>query len=161
MDEALAVELEGFPWFANVGQPLTAEQPFPFVQVASWDEAYACWDQTWEDIRAHTGEQLIAFLRRTQPRDLDRWNDHVQAAMVRVLTPLAERVWQPLGQQIPFGELFKDVVGRDIRGAILEHEYRRFANRPVFFLRLLPFYRSGHFPCGWCGSWPEGELIVY
>ena len=47
------------------------------------------------------------------------------------------------------------------RAAIMEHEYRDCAGRPEYFLHLLRVYRAGHFPCGWAGEWPAGQLLAW
>jgi len=30
-----------------------------------------------------------------------------------------------------------------------------------FFIALLEIYFSGHLPCGWNGSYPEGKIMIY
>ena len=30
-----------------------------------------------------------------------------------------------------------------------------------FFIALLEIYLSGHLPCGWNGSYPEGKIMIY
>jgi hypothetical protein len=49
----------------------------------------------------------------------------------------------------------------DILGALMENSYLRSGHAAFFFLELLMVYEAGHFPCGWRGNWPQGELLVY
>ena len=78
-----------------------------------------------------------------------------------MVTPLAERVWRPFAERHGFGKVFVDCVSWNVLGAVMEHEYRRFQERPEFSLHLLRVYRAGHFPCGWSGEWPAGQLLAW
>ena len=40
--------------------------------------------------------------------------------------------------------------------------YQIAAGKPNgFFLSLMEWYKRGHWPCGWEGTYPDGKLIVY
>jgi hypothetical protein len=52
-------------------------------------------------------------------------------------------------------ELFQDMMG-----ILSEAEYLDVCP-PGFFTRYaLPSYLRGHFPCGWQGAYPDGQLVV-
>jgi hypothetical protein len=161
MDEAFAAEVEAIRWFSEVGKPLPAFS-IPAVAVASKDEALKqCSDPAWEDETLEARNRLTEFLSM-QHRDRDaEWNDITEAAKSRVVTPLVSRVWQPFAAQYGLGKVFVDCVSWDVLAAIMEHEYRDCRGRPVFFLYLLEVYRAGHFPCGWSGDRPGGQLLAW
>ena len=164
MDEAFATELEAVPWLSNVGQPVTEVMPWPFVPVNSWGEAFACFDDDWETLKGAARDRLTGFFRDRHNRGVRdfNWNEMIRAIKARVITPLDERVWRPFGERHGLTPVFSDLVASDVRYAIAEHETRRVAGRPAFFLPLLRVYRAGHFPCGWCGGeWPDGFLVVF
>ena len=162
MDEAFARELEAVDWFAACGQPLIVNLPFPVVPVGSWGEAIErCSQQSWEDITLEAQNRHTVFLHNRHRHDYQHWNTIVDAAKARVVTPLAEQVWRPFAERHGFGKVFVDCVSWDVLGAVMEHEYRRFRERPEFSLHLLRVYSAGHFPCGWSGEWPAGQLLAW
>jgi hypothetical protein len=164
VDEAFATELEAIPWLSNVGQAVTEVMPWPFVQVTSWGEAFACFDEGWEALKGGARDRLTEFFRDRHNRGTRdfNWNEMIRATKARVITPLHENVWRPFGEWHGLTPVFSDLVASDIRFAAAEHETRRVAGRPEFFLPLLQVYRAGHFPCGWCGGdWPDGFLVVF
>lgn len=160
MDEALARELDAIPWFDAVGQPVTTALPFSIIQVATWAEAFACWDDAWEARRSRAYGDLRTYLARHDPDRLEGWSEIVRSVKGRSIGPLEARAWRPLTSIHEVHPLLPDLVSWDVLIAAMEHEYRRIPGRPVFYLHLLEVYRLGHFPCGWVGDWPEGVLVV-
>jgi hypothetical protein len=162
VDEAFARVLEMVDWFASGGQPLAISLPFSVVPVGSWAEAIErCSDQSWEDTTLEARNHLTVFLHTHHRDDYRDWNAITIAAKERLVTPLKERVWQPFAEQHGFGKALVDCVSWDVLAAIMEHEYRDCPGRPEYFLHLLRVYRAGHFPCGWSGVWPAGQLLVW
>jgi hypothetical protein len=163
MDEAFAAELEAIPWLAAVGQPVGAELPWPFTQVASWAEALACYDDDWDRTKQAAFNRLTSFLSVHHPDAYTfGWGPTIRAVKAQITTPLAERVWRPYGERHGLPATFPDLIASDVQLAAMEHAYRRLAGRPEFLLPLLRVYRAGHFPCGWYGGeWPEGFLAVF
>ena len=162
MDEAFAQDLEAVDWFAACGQLLTIGLPFPVTQVMSWAKAIErCSDQTWEDITLEARNRLTVFLHTHHRDDYRDWNLITVRAKDRVVTPLIDRVWRPFAERHGFGKVLVDCVSWDVLSAIMEHEYRDCPGRPEYFLHLLQVYRAGHFPCGWSGEWPAGQLLAW
>jgi hypothetical protein len=162
MDEAFARELEAVDWFTACGQPLAVSLPFQAAPVSSWAEAIErCSDRSWEDVTLEARNQLTEFLHRRHRDDYRNWNAITIAAKERVVTPLVDCVWRPFTERHGLGKVLVDCVSWDVLAAIMEHEYRDCPGRPEFFLHLLRVYRAGHFPCGWSGEWPAGQLHVW
>jgi hypothetical protein len=162
MDEAFAQQLEAVEWFTACGPPLAVSLPFTVAPVGRWAEAIKrCSDQSWEDTTLEARNRLTVFLH-TYHRSVYRdWNSIADAAKQRVVTPLMDRVWRPFAERHEFGKVLVDCVSWDVAAAIMEYEYRDCPSRPGFFLHLLQVNRLGHFPCGWSGEWPAGQLLVW
>ncbi len=163
MDEAFAQELEAVDWFAACGQPLAVSLPFPLAPVGGWAEAIErCSDQSWGGRHLGGPQPADGVPSHPPPRRLPgTGTPSTVAAKERVVTPLMDRVWRPFAERHGFGKVLVDCVSWDVLAAIMEHEYRDCPGRPEWFLQLLRVYRAGHFPCGWAGEWPAGQLLVW
>jgi hypothetical protein len=162
MDEALALEFERIRWFASAGQEHSIALPFPLIQVSSCAEAIEmCSAPAWDDVTLEARNRLTEYLHLRHRERYQQWNDITDEAKTRIVTPLAERVWQPFARLHGLGKVFIDCLSWDVLAAIMEHEYRDCSGRPIFFQHLIDVYRAGHFPCGWRGEWPGGLLLAY
>jgi hypothetical protein len=162
MDEAFAQDLESINWFASCGQPISSTVPFPVTIVDSWTVAIElCSKQSWEDFTLEAQNRLTEFLHNYHRSAYQSWNTIVITAKERIVNPLTNRIWRPFSEEHGFGKVMVDCVSWDVLGAIMEHEYRYCSDRPEFFKHLLQIYRAGHFPCGWNGDWPTGDLLVW
>jgi hypothetical protein len=162
VDEAFARELEAVEWFVACGKPFTVSLPFPMATVSSWSEAIEqCSDPLWEHVTLEARNELTIFLHAHHHDADQNWNVITDAAKERVITPLLDRVWRPFAARQGFGKVLLDCIAWDVLTAIMEHEYRDCVGRPEFFLHLLKVYRGGHFPCGWLGEWPKGQLLAW
>ena len=162
MDEAFIQDLQRIDWFGACGQPVSRVQPFHIMPTGSWPEAIAhCSDQAWEDATLQASNRLSAFLHHHHHRDYQQWNALAAAAKTRIVAPLAATRWRPFAEANGLDEVLVDCVSWDVLGAAMEHAYRHCDGRPAFFLPLLQVYRAGHFPCGWSGQWPDGQLLAW
>lgn len=162
MDETFALELEAIGWFADCGQAPADDLPLATSPVGSWPEAIErCSDLSWEATTLEASNRLTLFLHTHHRDAYQRWNEIVAAAKQRVVTSITDRVWAPFAERHGFGRVLVDCASWDVLGAVMEHEYRCFPDRPEFFSHLLRVYRAGHFPCGWVGAWPAGHLLIW
>ena len=105
---------------------------------------------------------MTRFLHAHYRRRRDQqWNEITKLAKDLCVLPLARDVWKPFAEARSLGKSVVDSTSWNVLAAIMEHEYRDCAGLPVFFSHLLEVYRSGHFPCGWVGTWPAGKLLYY
>ncbi|MFO1488056.1 MAG: hypothetical protein U1F65_06230 [Verrucomicrobiota bacterium] len=86
----------------------------------------------------------------------DRIREEIKPQVVALVTEKTRQVVAKAG--------LPDVVVKratwDILCMALEHEFAEVV--PVsFFDAMGACYLHGHFPCGWEGNWPEGQLMVY
>jgi hypothetical protein len=59
-----------------------------------------------------------------------------------------------------FETIKRNCIYWDALGAVMTSFYID-CKPPTFYLKLFEVYRSGHFPCGWKGGWPQGDLLVF
>jgi hypothetical protein len=154
--------IRAISWFEHIGKAVSIQLPFAFRSVPSWDVARLHYQSIeWENITLNAQGDLSAFLCVRHRDRYRHWNEITIAARDGFLRPLlAERV-VAFQQTHNLPESFVHCVSWDLLGAIMEFAYRDLPLRPTFFLDLLTVYEAGHFPCGWSGTPPEGELLLY
>jgi len=145
-------------WFANVGKaiPVSAER---LISVADWHQAVAsCAEPLWEDVCTEARNDLTIHLNRVCKAEFQSWNEVVNNAK-RELAESWKRMRLKLESEgLP--EIVAGCVEWDTMHAVACEHYSAWSP-PQFFARLLVIYQSGHFPCGWVGTWPEGNLRVF
>jgi hypothetical protein len=105
---------------------------------------------TWEDVRseemAKVHEKKYALLGF----------DPVEPEPGELLTALFEC----LSDTVPprYDAILNDVIG-DLHGCAYARALDPAGN--AFFERLLSIYRSGGWPCGWDGHYPDGKLVIF
>jgi len=117
------------------------------------DESYLIW----KDIIENEEAKFFCVRERDMPHFRDEYRDNVMD-----LANLLPEIIRPRLQQ-RYG-----TGGFDIHAAIgyalasVAHHRAVFGLRPdSFFERLFDLYKSGGYPCGWDGIYPEGRFIVY
>ena len=101
----------------------------------------------------------LVYLHRFFRDEYQKWNPIAYHAK----EVLEGGAWAKVEAYVNQHNLESYVGGRvrwDTLNAVMEAAYHEF-NPPVFFLKLLEFYESGHFPCGWEGEFPDGRLLVF
>lgn len=157
----LAARLRKIDWFSHCGDPLSCELSMPVEQVGSWSAALeSCADAVWEDVQLEAQNQLTLWLHQHDRDNFQNWNK-VVLENKRLLKQLAEAAWIPYQQSHALDSMFVRCIEWDVLGALMENSYMASNHRCSFFLELLSVYEAGHFPCGWRGKWPQGNLVVY
>lgn len=157
-DESLVEELFSTEWFRRCGNP---PPPLPFAcsQVGSWAEACTLSSAIdWENTTLEARNELTDILHKSQPNQMQDWNDITNEAKAQIVFPLTEKYWKSFATENGLGKPFIDCVQWDILAACMESAY----DQPRFFTELLKVYRAGHFPCGWAsGEYPNGNLVIW
>lgn len=162
VDDSFIAAVRAIRWFEKCGQTAAFDIPLAVQPVHSWREAMtACEARDRPDAMLDARNELTAYLHASHPREYQRWNEVTAQAKQKCVTPLSTRVWEPFARAHGYSDVLVHSTQWNVLGAIMEHEYAHCAGRPVFFLHLLEVYRSGHFPCGWVGPWPDGTLLYY
>lgn len=145
-DGSTARDLQGFldslnriPWFRSVGELIEGRD---IKQVFSWNEAWACLqDDAWTSasFHDHVDQAHPAWTQgydraraAAAESDNDHWFDAETDAALQ--------------------------AGWDAGGAAFEIAT---GNTNKSYMGLMEWYRLGHWPCGWDGTYPKGRLIVY
>jgi len=137
--ERLLEELDRIAWFAHVGEPV---DDGGVIQVGSWDEA---WEAQQDE--STTGASFHAEVDQSHPL----W----AAAYDRALAAV-ERSGR--NRELSAGNPVARSAAWDAGGAAYQLATGK---RDGFYLRLLDWYRRGHWPSGWRGDYPRGKLVVY
>lgn len=164
--EAILDELKHFPWFQHVGNPVSGGVD----RVQTWKQAEAfCETTKWESVELQVGNCLAYRVNRANYDRFLQWNPITMKLNERIDEVLTS-VLKELTERCGLGKRFSECVGADITLSCLEAEFSDVCP-PIFFLnQVLPWYRNGHFPCGWQGpelkpGWdgpmPTGQLIVF
>lgn len=134
----------------------------PVQRVDSWEAAVAsCSSAKWEDVELEAQNQLTVWLSQHDRDGYQSWNRIVKTHKASTVEPLIERTIRPIQLAQGLHESVISSVQWDVLGALMENSYLPSGHSAVFFLELLLVYEAGHFPCGWLGEWPRGELVVF
>lgn len=158
----MPARLRNLGWFRGCGKPLALELSMPIRPVANWDQATAsCLGDEWSNIQDRASEQLFQWLREHAVAAFRTWSDTVEQHNKQTIVPI---VVPPVESYVSDNKLDPELVHcvrRDIRQALLENTFIPTGHRSYFFLELFEIYEAGHFPCGWRGAWPTGELLYF
>lgn len=149
-------ELEHVEWFANVGRPDSGQAHF----LSTWNEAMAsCNGETWESLCQEAANQYRSRLAERDVARFREWNTLVREIKMTTM-PLVLRKTKDVvdANHLPKG--FIDTVQWDILHLCMEAEYAD-VYPPGFFASQAHWYLKGHFPCGWVGDFPGGQLVVF
>lgn len=131
--------LDKFPWFENVGKPLKTRD---VKQVFSWDEAWeSTQDNSWTYASFH--------------KDIDQGHPVWAKAYDRALESVIK---SGHNHELDPGVYVSLQAAWDAGGAAYQIAM---GNKDGFYIKLMDWYRKGHWPCGWEGEYPKGLLIVY
>ena len=145
-------------WFANVGQLILSTNE-SVIPIGNWREAVAsCSGALWEDVCMEARNDLSMHLNDVCQTEFQTWNEVVNNSK-RELSESWVRMRTKLDSEgLP--QVVADCVEWDTIHAVVFEHFAEWSP-PRFFEHLLRIYQSGHFPCGWEGSWPEGKLRVF
>jgi hypothetical protein len=160
VDLHFLASIDSVPWFSRCGAATDFDIPVLAQSVGSWDEAMeACKSEESAEAFHEARNALSSYLHVHHNRRFQSWNEIVVEAKQRCIGPLERSVWQPFARERSLDEIFVHRVRWNVLGAVIEHEYQDCQGAPVFAMHLLNVFRHGHFPCGWLGAWPTGNLL--
>lgn len=137
--EALFTELQRIPWFKSVGETIIDTN---IHQVFTWEEAY----QELQD-ESYTYASFHGDVDQSHPiwsLAYDKAYEAVEAS--------------GRNQELEPGNPVARSAAWDIAGTAYQ---LTIGVKDGFYVKLLEWYRKGHWPCGWQGTYPEGKLIIY
>jgi hypothetical protein len=158
----LPAPIRAIKWFSRCGMPITAKASIPIRRAVDWGQAIALSkSDNWENTELEAQNQLTIWLCRNVPDQYQKWNDFVRQHKVDTITPIIEPAIKSFCRDQSIDESILNCVQWDILGALMENSYLYTGHKVFFFLELVMIYQAGHFPCGWTGRWPDGELYVW
>lgn len=86
------------------------------------------------------------------------WNtlaDDARDFVENIITPSVPQI-NDIDMELLFTNMKWDLVNY-----LMEDAYKIKLRVPLFFSSIVSIYELGHIPCGWVGSWPKGQLVVY
>ena len=93
------------------------------------------------------------------PERSRQWNEIIEK-LKSATVPLVRRQIAKAAFENKLPQVFEDTVQWDILGVCVEAEYSD-VQSPGFYASQAYWYINGHFPCGWRGPFPEGQIILY
>ncbi|MGC5327303.1 hypothetical protein [Brevibacillus sp. SYSU BS000544] len=161
IDDNILQRVENIKWFANCGNRIDENFSINFSYAKDWEDAKSsCKNSTWENTSMEARNILSSFLHKRYLSQYSNWNKISKEARAFVNSKVEHQLIG-LIENYSIDEKIIQIIKWDLLNAIIEHSYKDCKNRPTFFLYLLDVYEQGNFPCGWRGSYPNGELIVY
>jgi hypothetical protein len=179
-------EVRTVPWFKHVGRPL----PVGAVvhRLTDWEEFGRAmkYDLDWPESRSRSSHPFLEpvdidecpFIRFLGIiRQLDEANTRVaerrglskSVALAVEDACAAYRESEPGDQDLPtyigavpenLADDWENTVEAHVAFTATEIVMSHLTQTDLL-RRMWPWYRSGHWPCGWEGTWPEGCLIVF
>ena len=149
-------QLENASWFSRVGVKDAATA----IVLASWPEAIDhCCTFDWVDLRT---DAMNEYRERVAKRSKERWHlwNHIADEVKKITFPLVDRRIEAVVCEHHLPKIFGITVRADITNLCMEAEYAD-VYPPGFFTSNAYWYVNGHFPCGWRGIFPKGELLIY
>lgn len=157
MSNKMIRDLDSIDWFGNVGNAIESDLG-DIVSVSSWHDATERCGPEWEDVVTKARNDLTMYLNRTCKAEFQDWNN-----VIGSITKELQEPWQQIREkvmQLNLPTVVADCAEWDTMHALAEEHFRQ-CNPPVFFAKLLKVYELGHFPCGWNGTWPDGNLVIF
>jgi hypothetical protein len=151
--------VKNIDWFAHVGENTPIACDVEVIRLSSWKDAiYECAAPDWENLQIQARNATTQYLNLYHKEEFQKWNLYTNEAK-DLLASDFNRLAEYVSTQ-GLDKIVADSVRWDILSAVLQEQYWHLG-APKFFLDLFPFYEAGHFPCGWCGNWPEGKLVIF
>ena len=149
-------KLEKDNWFACVGKKDTTAA----IVLSSWQEAIEhCSSVEWENLCLEASNQYCERLVERSKERFNQWND-IAVELKQTTVLFVRRKIEAVVREHDLPQVFENMVQWDILGACMEAEYAD-VYQPGYYASQAYWYVKGHFPCGWEGDFPKGNLIIY
>jgi hypothetical protein len=137
-------------WFSNCGidSDLPKEKAMGAIVSPDWENFTL---ERRNDITGH-----LATAHRNRESEWNKVAKGVRGFTEDEVFPRMRDAWAGL----EFPEAARHQVEWDVSSYIQEEIYASW-RVPRFFDQLIEIYRAGHLPCGWLGSYPDGELQIH
>lgn len=160
--QATLQQLRDSEWFSRLGQFTINEGEIvvPVEIVSSWAEAIECCSaDEWNWMLLESANMLRRKLMQTSMNEFRMWNMRIEKVKT-VAVPFVNAKISATKKEFGLPEAFDATVNAQILMVLMEAEYSQIIE-PGNFSKLAFWFVNGHFPCGWSGEFPKGDLIIY
>jgi hypothetical protein len=114
----------------------------------------------WENISLEEDGNLSEFLS-VNHKDIynNCWNPKVRLIKKEYIPAILKKIEEDNSKTTLTAKILDDIKANVV--SILMADYYSEYYKSDFFDKLLNIYTSGHLPCGWHGSYPEGKIMIY
>jgi len=149
-------DLKGVEWFRLVGVRDTDRA----IVLNSWYEALEnCGSPEWQDLCLEAANQYCERVAERSPIRFQSWNTIVKEIKA-VTIPLVKQRIDRVVRENDLPKVIEDCVQWDILHLCMEAEFGD-VFPPGFYASQGFWYKAGHFPCGFRGGFPDGQIVVY
>lgn len=151
------VALHDIPWFQRAGEPIGDQR---VVTVAGWADALAIVERGRE---GYSERGILLAPRHAVIDALDRQpalRERADGAAAEALRDITASLHVPAAVPAFTRLALADHVASYCRLLVTELVVQE-VTTCTYFRDQLAWWRAGHFPCGWDGTWPAGALRVY
>ncbi|MED0868006.1 cytoplasmic protein [Bacillus spizizenii] len=129
---------------------ITLIEDFEIAQQLAWSQDTDEVEVVWQDVKSNESGQLLGIILS---------NDHLKT--------LDEELSNIFNSDDNYSEDFIPMDFWDIAEEVESDLYKCAINRLVngnkdnLFEKMFQVYKSGGWPCGWRGTYPEGQLVAF
>lgn len=156
-------DLESIDWFSNCGKEIAFSSNHKLERIVFLTESLeSCNSIEWEHFQLDRINELISFIRRTrtnESNESNEWNIITEG----IKKYLQEGIFKTIREKLNKNNLPESIlvsVEWDVLSYCQELAYKKY-NIPKFYSHLIPIYKSGHIPCGYKGTFPNGTMLIY
>jgi len=160
LDSEIFQRLAKIRWFSKCGQKPEGNFGFDNLEIAAnWEVAKGYLTSlNWENATLEARNKITEKLSSKYQNEFQYWNKLTNEARDRLTKEIMPQIIAFQEHNV-LPDRFNKCVRWDILAAVMETTYKRCLS-PGFFSKLLAIYEDGHFPCGWRGEWPQGNVIL-
>ena len=149
-------------WFTNCGNNLEISLLYEVSYIKNIENLVKHISSIrWENISLEEENKLTVYLfKNHNDKYQDTWNFLVREIKSKILPDIKEKVIKMAEENEVNRKEIITQIEWDILGIIMAYSYSDYME-PVFYKEIFRIYENGNIPCGWKGTYPKGEIIIY
>jgi hypothetical protein len=155
--------LESFPWFSRIETAHAEDNRLARVKLEFLlDQPANPWNGAAVEAETLIDRRIIDSARLSEQYSLQcsfhaPWSTAQADAVLDILWKRYQGYYRETNT---YAHELLDFPERTIRYAFFECLVDDTTPRITFFRDLMPWFEQGHWPCGWHGQFPEGQLVL-
>ncbi|MFG1175847.1 hypothetical protein AAFN90_20105 [Erwiniaceae bacterium CAU 1747] len=143
-------------WLSDIGNKISVSDVILAMSLNEAENYFS--DPEWESVTLEESNEISGYLATKYTTIFQDWNDVAKEAKLFFTNDIKPKI--PHLNDFD-NTLLHQCIEWDVIHYLIEDFYSEKLKAPLFFNKLVSIYESGHIPCGWVGSWPKGQLVVY